>query len=42
MSRLDSKVAFLTGGGAGIAKVTALEFVKEGAGGTTTAALTTA
>jgi NAD(P)-dependent dehydrogenase (short-subunit alcohol dehydrogenase family) len=31
MSRLSGKVAFLTGGGAGIAKASALEFVKEGA-----------
>jgi len=31
MPRLAGKVAFLTGGGAGIAKVSALEFVKEGA-----------
>jgi NAD(P)-dependent dehydrogenase (short-subunit alcohol dehydrogenase family) len=31
MPRLSGKVAFLTGGGAGIAKVSALEFVKEGA-----------
>jgi NAD(P)-dependent dehydrogenase (short-subunit alcohol dehydrogenase family) len=31
MARLEGKVAFLTGGGAGIAKVSALEFVKEGA-----------
>ena len=31
MPRLIGKVAFLTGGGAGIAKVSALEFVKEGA-----------
>jgi NAD(P)-dependent dehydrogenase (short-subunit alcohol dehydrogenase family) len=31
MSRLKGKVAFLTGGGAGIAKVSALEFAKEGA-----------
>ncbi len=31
MPRLDGKVAFLTGGGAGIAKVSALEFIKEGA-----------
>lgn len=31
MARLAGKVAFLTGGGAGIAKVSALEFIKEGA-----------
>jgi NAD(P)-dependent dehydrogenase (short-subunit alcohol dehydrogenase family) len=31
MDRLKGKVAFLTGGGAGIAKASALEFVKEGA-----------
>jgi NAD(P)-dependent dehydrogenase (short-subunit alcohol dehydrogenase family) len=31
MARLDGKVAFLTGGGAGIAKASALAFVKEGA-----------
>ena len=31
MDRLKGKVAFLTGGGAGIAKAAALEFVKEGA-----------
>src|SRR5262245_56923717 len=35
MDRLKGKVAFLTGGGAGIAKVSALEFVKEGARGIT-------
>jgi NAD(P)-dependent dehydrogenase (short-subunit alcohol dehydrogenase family) len=33
MPRLNGKVAFLTGGGAGIAKCSALEFVKEGARG---------
>ncbi len=33
MPRLSGKVAFLTGGGAGIAKCSALEFVKEGARG---------
>lgn len=31
MGRLEGKVGFLTGGGAGIAKCSALEFVKEGA-----------
>lgn len=31
MGRMDGKVAFLTGGGAGIAKCSAIEFVKEGA-----------
>lgn len=31
MPRLTGKVAFLTGGGAGIAKASALEFVKDGA-----------
>ena len=31
MGRLDGKVAFLTGAGAGIAKATALAYVKEGA-----------
>ena len=31
MGRMEGKVAFLTGGGAGIAKCSALEFVKEGA-----------
>jgi len=31
VTRLAGKVAFLTGGGAGIAKVSAIEFVKEGA-----------
>ena len=35
MPRLSGKVAFLTGGGAGIARVSALEFVKEGARGVT-------
>lgn len=31
MGKLDGKVAFLTGGGAGIAKATALAYVREGA-----------
>ncbi len=35
MPRLSEKVAFLTGGGAGIARVSALEFVKEGVRGVT-------
>ena len=35
MPRLNGKVAFLTGGGAGIAKASALEFAKEGARGMT-------
>ena len=35
MPRLNGKVAFLTGGGAGIARASALEFVKEGVRGIT-------
>ena len=31
MGKLDGKVAFLTGAGAGIAKATAKAYVKEGA-----------